>query len=65
MPPGHEGCSVAFMRKLCCLTALFLAPLVLAGCHGGADKAGGNADIAAAKAINKDIAQEFEDYGIK
>jgi TRAP-type C4-dicarboxylate transport system substrate-binding protein len=31
------------MRKLSWLTALLLAPLVLAGCHGGSDKAGGNA----------------------
>jgi TRAP-type C4-dicarboxylate transport system substrate-binding protein len=31
------------MRKLSWLTALLLAPLVLAGCHGSADKAGGNA----------------------
>jgi hypothetical protein len=29
------------------------------------DTAGGNADIEAAKAINRDIVREFEDYGIK
>ena len=29
------------------------------------DTAGGNADIAAAKAINRDIAEEFAGYGIK
>jgi len=43
MPLRDEGCSVAFMRTPSWLPALLLAPLVLAGCHGGSDKAGGNA----------------------
>lgn len=43
MRSRREGSSVAFMRASSWLPALLLAPLVLAGCHGGADKAGGNA----------------------
>lgn len=38
----REGSSVVFMRAGSWLPALLLAPLVLAGCHGGSDKAGGN-----------------------
>ena len=43
MRSRREGSSVASMRAPSWLPALLLAPLVLAGCHGGSDKAGGNA----------------------
>jgi TRAP-type C4-dicarboxylate transport system substrate-binding protein len=43
MRPSYERCSVVFMRTPSWLLALLVAPLVLAGCHGGSDKAGGNA----------------------
>jgi TRAP-type C4-dicarboxylate transport system substrate-binding protein len=39
----REGSSVASMRARSWLPPVLLAPLVLAGCHGGSDKAGGNA----------------------
>jgi TRAP-type C4-dicarboxylate transport system substrate-binding protein len=43
MRSRREGCSFAFMRASPWLPALLLAPLVLVGCHGGSDKAGGTA----------------------
>ena len=42
MRSRREGCSFALMRASSWLPVLLLAALVLAGCHGGSDKAGGN-----------------------